>query len=110
MARHAEPHLERFHLAHMRHRGELSVTVLALHTGGDVTLVGEIDVIADANAIHAIPGHRLLVVPVLGELDDLTKYWNDKQPVPWNRVNRIRIRNNVYFTHKRHIAAGVQCE
>jgi hypothetical protein len=44
------------------------------------------------------------------EIIKLTKYWNDKEPVPWNRVNRLRIRNHVYFTHKRHIAAGVQCE
>jgi len=44
------------------------------------------------------------------EVQKLTKYWNDKEPVPWNRVHRIRIRNHVYFSHKRHVKAGVQCE
>ena len=44
------------------------------------------------------------------EIQKLTKYWNDKEPIPWNRVHRLRIRNHVYFSHKRHVANGVQCE
>lgn len=43
------------------------------------------------------------------EIQKLTKYWNDKEPVPWNRVHRIRVRNHVYFSHKRHVQAGVDC-
>jgi c(7)-type cytochrome triheme protein len=44
------------------------------------------------------------------EIQKLTKYWEDKEPVPWNRVHRIRIRNHVYFSHKRHVKADIKCE
>ena len=43
------------------------------------------------------------------EIQKLTKYWEDEEPVPWNRVHRIRVRNYVYFTHKQHVQAGVDC-
>lgn len=44
------------------------------------------------------------------EIIKLTGYWNRQEPVEWNRVHRIRIRNHVFFTHKRHIKAGIKCE
>lgn len=43
------------------------------------------------------------------EIQKLTAYWERKEPVPWNRVYKIRKRKYVYFTHKRHIAAEVEC-
>ena len=43
------------------------------------------------------------------EIQKLTAYWDAKQPMEWNRVHRIRIRNYVYFSHKPHIRAGVEC-
>jgi copper homeostasis protein CutC len=39
------------------------------------------------------------------EVQKIHKYWNEKKPIPWNRVHRIRQRNYVYFTHERHIKA-----
>jgi len=38
------------------------------------------------------------------EIIKLTKYWNDKQPVPWNDVHYLP--PHVQFTHKRHIKKG----
>lgn len=43
------------------------------------------------------------------EIQKLTGYWEREQPVPWNRVYTMRKRKYVYFTHKRHIKAGVEC-
>lgn len=43
------------------------------------------------------------------EIQKLTGYWERKEPIPWNRVYKIRKRDYVYFTHKRHISAGVEC-
>ncbi len=43
------------------------------------------------------------------EIQKLTKYWNEKKPVPWRRVYSFTIQNYVYFTHKRHIKAGLEC-
>ena len=43
-------------------------------------------------------------------MQKLHKYWEDKEPIPWNRVHRIRIRNHVYFSHERHVKKDIECE
>lgn len=43
------------------------------------------------------------------EIQKLTGYWEREEPMEWNRVNRIRIRDYVYFSHKRHVKAGLDC-
>jgi hypothetical protein len=43
------------------------------------------------------------------EIQKLTGYWERQEPVEWNRVHRLRIRNHIYFSHKRHVKAGVEC-
>jgi hypothetical protein len=44
------------------------------------------------------------------EIQKLTGFWDRQEPMEWNRVHRIRIRENVFFSHKRHINAEIQCE
>lgn len=41
------------------------------------------------------------------EIIKLTKYYNDGVAVPWKQVHAVK--PHVHFTHKRHIAAGLQC-
>jgi len=41
------------------------------------------------------------------EIKKLHKYWNNKQPVPWIKVHNLP--DHVYFSHKRHIKAGLEC-
>ncbi len=41
------------------------------------------------------------------EIKKLTAYWTKKELIPWRKVNRLLW--HVYFTHKRHIKAGVDC-
>jgi len=43
------------------------------------------------------------------EIKKLTKYWEDKLPVPWQRVYKLPARKYVYFSHKRHIKANLEC-
>lgn len=43
------------------------------------------------------------------EVQKLHKYWEDKEPIPWNRVYSIRIRNYMVFSHKRHVKKGIDC-
>ncbi len=42
------------------------------------------------------------------EIMKLTKFWNDKVPVPWIKVHTLP--SHVYFSHKRHIKRGISCE
>lgn len=43
------------------------------------------------------------------EIQKLRRYWDAKEPIPWNRVYSLRISNYVYFTHKRHVKKGIDC-
>jgi hypothetical protein len=41
------------------------------------------------------------------EVQKLVGYWEREEPVPWVRVHSLP--DHAYFTHKRHIKAGVDC-
>ena len=90
--------------SHQIHIGKLNLECLFCHDTADKSPYAGVPSVQKCMSCHqGVKTDR-------PEIQKLTKYWNDKEPVPWNRVHRIRIRNHVYFTHKRHIAAGVQCE
>jgi len=38
----------------------------------------------------------------------LANYWYAKEPIPWVKVHDLP--DFVHFTHKRHIAAGIECQ
>jgi len=38
----------------------------------------------------------------------LADYWETKQPIPWIKVHDLP--DFVHFTHKRHVAAGIECQ
>ncbi len=43
------------------------------------------------------------------EIKKLTKFWEEKKPVPWKRVYKLPQRKYVYFSHERHIKADLEC-
>ena len=38
----------------------------------------------------------------------LTNYWETKEPIAWVKVHDLP--DFVHFTHKRHVAAGIECQ
>lgn len=40
-------------------------------------------------------------------IEKLTSYWNNKRPIPWVKVHNLP--DHVYFPHKRHVRAGLDC-
>ena len=38
----------------------------------------------------------------------LTNYWETKEAIPWVKVHDLP--DFVHFTHKRHVAAGIECQ
>ena len=38
----------------------------------------------------------------------LTNYWETKEPIPWIKVHDLP--DFVHFTHKRHVAADIECQ
>jgi c(7)-type cytochrome triheme protein len=70
---------------------------------------------ADTSAFAGVPAvskcmscHENAALDKAG-VKELHRYWNAREPIPWNRVYSIRLRNYVVFTHKRHIKAGLDC-
>ena len=41
------------------------------------------------------------------EIIKLTRYWDNKELIPWEKVYSVP--EHVYFSHKRHIKAGLDC-
>lgn len=41
------------------------------------------------------------------EIVTLRQYWENKEPIPWVKVHDVA--DFVYFPHKRHVQAGVEC-
>ncbi len=41
------------------------------------------------------------------EVKKLTQYWENQEPIPWEKVYSVP--EHVYFSHKRHIKAGLDC-
>jgi hypothetical protein len=70
---------------------------------------------AARNSIHAgVPDtqvcmgcHRYVLAKTSPEIKLLTKYYESNTPIPWNKVHDLP--DFVYFSHMRHVRAGVQC-
>jgi hypothetical protein len=41
-------------------------------------------------------------------IQDLTRYWENEEPVPWVRIHSLP--DHAFFSHKAHVAAGVDCQ
>jgi len=59
-------------------------------------------------AVETCMGCHSQVATDKEEIKKLAKYYQDKQPIPWEPVNNLP--EHVKFNHKRHIAAGVGCQ
>jgi hypothetical protein len=42
------------------------------------------------------------------EIKKLRSFWERKEPIPWVRIHKLP--PHVYFSHKRHIKAGLECQ
>jgi mono/diheme cytochrome c family protein len=52
--------------------------------------------------------HKIVAAQGNPEVQKLIGYWERKEPIPWVRV--FKVPEYVYFTHKQHVQAGVQCQ
>jgi hypothetical protein len=59
-------------------------------------------------AVGTCMGCHAIVMTQSPEIKKLTKYWTDKQPIPWVRLHRVP--RYVHFPHMRHVNAGVTCQ
>jgi c(7)-type cytochrome triheme protein len=90
--------------SHEIHVGKLNLDCLVCHQTADKSYFAGVPPMSKCMECH------VAVRTETAGVQELTRYWNNKEPIPWNRVYRIRIRNHVYFSHERHIKADIKCE
>jgi len=100
---HRKPPTQPIAYSHEIHVGKLGLKCESCHTSVDTSTFAGVPSVSRCMECHKT------VLADRPEIKKLHKYWTDKKPIPWNRVYRIRIRNYVYFSHKRHIKAGIKC-
>jgi hypothetical protein len=92
---------------HPRHAGAvkdggLGMNCLYCHNTGNKSLdVG-------MPAVSTCMGCHTIVAAGKPEIVKLTKYYNEKRPVPWERIHKVP--EYVHFPHVRHVNAGVTCQ
>lgn len=85
--------------SHEVHAGKLNLECLFCHETADKSYFAGVPSVQKCMTCH------VNVKTDSPEVQKIHDYWNRKEPIPWNRVHRIRVRNHVYFTHKRHVQA-----
>lgn len=88
--------------SHKIHAGDNKIPCLYCHIGADKSPVARVP------AVETCMGCHKLVATQKPGIVKLTQYWNNKQAIPWVKVNDIP--DHVRFTHKRHIQAGIACQ
>ncbi|HEY2067266.1 MAG TPA: cytochrome c3 family protein [Gemmatimonadaceae bacterium] len=59
-------------------------------------------------AVSTCMGCHAVVAVSNPEIQKLAKYYNEKKPVPWERIHKVP--EYVHFPHVRHVNAGVTCQ
>jgi len=88
--------------SHKIHAGINNIPCLYCHSNAD-------------NSKHAtVPGMNVCMnchTAVKTEsplIKEVQKYYNDNKPIEWVKVNDIQ--DHVYFSHKRHVTKGIDCQ
>lgn len=87
--------------SHKLHAGSSGIPCLYCHRYAPVSRLAGIPAVADCRACH------LYISTDSPEIKKLMGYWDRKESVPWVRVNTLS--DHVYFPHKMHIRAGLDC-
>jgi hypothetical protein len=88
--------------SHKLHAGEKEIPCQYCHVYAGRSPV------AGVPSVQTCMGCHSLVAVRQPEVRKLAAYWQERQPVPWAQVHRLP--DFVYFSHKRHVRAGVRCQ
>lgn len=89
--------------SHEIHVGKLNLDCLFCHDTADKSMFAGIPPVSRCMECH------ISVKLDSPEVQKIHRYSENQEEIPWNRVHRIRIRDQVYFSHERHVKRGVDC-
>jgi cytochrome c7-like protein/class III cytochrome C family protein len=88
--------------SHKVHAGDNKIGCTLCHAYAMQSPVAGIPSAARCNGCHKFVDRDKPEVQVVN------KAFEDGKPLAWNRVHRVP--DHVYFTHQRHLAAGLRCQ
>ncbi len=88
--------------SHKIHAGDNKVPCLYCHIYADKSTVSGVPSVERCMGCHRV------VKADSPLIKELTSYWKRKEPIPWVKVHNLP--DHVYFPHKRHVKAGLQCQ
>ncbi len=98
----SKPPVQPINFSHKIHVSQLEIDCINCHEFVDRSPV------AGAPAIEICMQCHEAVATDKPQIISLRKYWEEKRPIEWVRVYSIP--EAVYFTHKRHVKAGIDCK
>ncbi|MHB8419397.1 MAG: cytochrome c3 family protein [Myxococcales bacterium] len=98
----AAPPEQPFHFDHRVHAGKYRIPCLTCHTSADHATAAGIPTGDKCMGCHRFVDSQKPDVKALAKAVELG------QPIAWNRVHRLP--DHVFFTHERHVLAGVACQ
>jgi hypothetical protein len=88
--------------SHRVHAGVNQISCQYCHSAASRSTEAGVPSVATCHGCHR------LVQRKGPEIDKLLRYWEQQQPIAWARIHSLP--DHVYFSHKRHVLAGVGCE
>ncbi len=89
------------HFSHQIHAGENGIHCLYCHSYAEVSRSAGVPDVETCRNCHIIIGRDK------PEVKKLMNYWKEKETIPWVKVHDLP--DHVYFPHKMHVRAGVEC-
>lgn len=87
--------------SHKIHAGDNKIPCMYCHIFADRSRV------ASVPSVQKCMGCHKTIKTDSPLIQQLTAYWDKKEPIPWVKVHNLP--DYVYFPHKRHIRAGLDC-
>lgn len=88
--------------SHRIHVTDNEIPCLHCHVYADRTPVAGVPSVSKCMACHKA------IVPDHPEIQKLAGYWERQEPIPWIKVHDVP--DFVYFSHKRHVKFGLECQ
>lgn len=88
--------------SHRLHAGDLNIQCVFCHSWARRSAV------AGLPAVGTCVGCHRWVKTKSPEMLKVDEYWAKKQPIVWKRIHQMD--DYVHFSHRRHVAAGLNCQ
>ena len=88
--------------SHELHAGTLGLNCVFCHENVERSISATVPSVQKCMSCHSN------VATDRKEIQKLTQYWENEEPIPWEKIHIVP--DHVYFSHKRHLAVGLDCQ